>query len=234
MEISFKEIQFNGTIWPGPNPFWARKAPSDEVDQIWRSQFDPIWAIPITSSDVLKLGKDPSVVAKFEDDFWGLGDDAYIGALDVVHQMHCLNAIREYAFADYAEDRESPTKKRHGDMQWLHLQHCVDIIAQNVMCHADAGIHTYNWMDTQRQPFPDFSVNRKCRDWDALMAWRDERVVDMEKYRRMQKPKGVKQVPAEPGYYERYGYEDSDLYPELARQAEEAKRLKQAELQVAR
>lgn len=218
LEIKHHEIQINGTVWPDEFPAPARMAPGPEADAWWQGQFDPIWAIPLTRAEVEGLGKDPEYVAKFEDDFWGFGDDAYIGALDVTHQMHCLNAIREYAFADYGEGK-SPTKKQHDSMQWLHLRHCVDIIAQNIMCHADAGLHTYFWMDTQRQPFPDFSVNRKCRDWNALMAWRDERTVDMEKYGRMVKPKGVKQRPAEPGFYEKFGFEGSDLFPELAHQA---------------
>ena len=218
LEIKHKEVQFNGTVWPDKHPYWPRMEPGPEADNWWQSNFDPIWAIRLTRAEVEGLGKDPEYVTKFEDDFWGFGDDAYVGALDVTHQMHCLNAVREYAFADYGEGK-NPTKKQHEEMQWLHLRHCIDIIAQNIMCHADADIHTYFWMDTQRQPFPDFSLNRKCRDWDALMQWRDERAVDMEKYGRMEKPEGVKQRPAEPGFYEKFGFEGSDLFPQLAHQA---------------
>ena len=222
LKIEHKPVMFNGTIWPGDNPSWSRQEPGPEADENW-SQFDPIWAIPITKNDVLRLGKDPEYVARFEDDYWGFGDDAYIGALDVVHQMHCLNALREYAFADYGEG-ESPTKKLHGRLQWVHLRHCVDMLAQNIMCHADADIHTYYWMDTQRQPFPDFSVNRQCRDFDALMRWRDEHAVDMDKYALMKKPEGVKQYPAERDFYRIFGFEGSDLFPDLAAKAVEERK----------
>ncbi|MCJ1312252.1 hypothetical protein MMC25_005926 [Agyrium rufum] len=191
--------------------------PGPEADRHW-TEFDWIYAIPITRNEIVRLGKDPNLVAKFEDEFWGLGDDAYVGALDVFHQLHCVNALREYAFADFGE--EIPTKKKHGNLQWVHLRHCVDILVQNIMCHADAGIHTYNWMDTQPQPFPDFSVNRKCRDFEQLRVYRDMHTVDMEKYKSMPKPKGVKQVSAEPEYYDIFGYEGSDLYPALSLKAQ--------------
>ncbi len=87
-------------------------------------------------------------------------------------------------FEDYGE--ENPTKKQHGELWWIHLRHCVDMLAQDSMCHADADVSTYNWMDTQSHPFPDFNIDRKCMDFDALLAWHQERKVDMEKYYRIQ------------------------------------------------
>jgi hypothetical protein len=70
-----------------------------------------------------------------------------------------------------------------------------------MLCHADADLITYNWRDTQPLPFPDFSINRKCRNIDDLIAFRDERRVDMSKYEAMRKPKDVKSSPMELGFY---------------------------------
>lgn len=70
-----------------------------------------------------------------------------------------------------------------------------------MLCHADADLITYNWKDTQPHPYPDFSINRKCRNIDDLIAFRNERRVDMGKYEAMKKPKGVKSRPMELGYY---------------------------------
>ena len=70
-----------------------------------------------------------------------------------------------------------------------------------MLCHADADLITYNWRDTQPHPYPDFSIIRKCRNFDDLIAFRDERRVDMSKYEAMEKPKDIQELPMEAGYY---------------------------------
>lgn len=179
---------------------WARREPGDPVaEAIWES-LEIVPAIAITRDDVLGLGKDPELVARFDDTLFGLGDDAYVATLDIQHKIHCLNELRKMAFADYGED--APEKKVHGQMWWIHLRHCTDMLAQDIMCHADADLVTYNWVDSQSSPFPDFSINRKCRDFRTLFEFVDERSVDSDKYERlMKKPKDAQQIPNEPGYY---------------------------------
>jgi hypothetical protein len=75
------------------------------------------------------------------------------------------------------------------------------MLAQDMLCHADADLITYNWMDTQRHPFPDFAINRRCRSVEDLLAYRDKHSVDLDRYMLMPKPKNAVQVPSEPGYY---------------------------------
>ena len=206
------DTQLNGTLWPPENPSWSRLEPGPEADAAWEV-WEPFIAFPITRQDVIRLGKDPDTVARFDEEYWGLGPDAYPAALDVIHEIHCINALRKVAFEDFFD--ETPKRRRRGEIHYIHLRHCTDMLLQNVMCHADADLVTFNWMDTQSFPFPDMSINRKCRDLDALIRWKDERVVDTEKYLAWRKPPGVKQIPAEKGYYEMFGYNNSDLFPDL-------------------
>jgi len=48
------------------------------------------------------------------------------------------------------------------------------------MCNADVGIITHNWIydekysDPKTRPFPDFSVEKKCRDFDSILRWLEE------------------------------------------------------------
>ena len=211
MPIKYHDVQLNGTFWPPANPSFSRLEPGPEADAAWQKlESKSTDVFPISRQDVINLGKDPETVARFPDEDWGMGSDAYVASLDTLHKMHCLNEVRKMAFEDYGE--ENPTKKQHGELWWIHLRHCVDMLAQDIMCHADADVLTYNWMDTQSHPFPDFSINRKCRDFGALLAWHQERKVDMERYYRIQ-PERERLVQAEDEYYEKFGFEGSELFP---------------------
>ncbi len=45
------------------------------------------------------------------------------------------------------------------------------------MCSADVGIVTHNWIhddeyfEPKTRPFPDFSVEKKCRNFTKIMNW---------------------------------------------------------------
>lgn len=42
------------------------------------------------------------------------------------------------------------------------------------MCDASVDLVTYNWVETQKHPFPDMSINRQCRSFDTLLQWQEE------------------------------------------------------------
>ncbi|KAN0099595.1 protein of unknown function (DUF3328) domain containing protein [Hyaloscypha variabilis] len=197
--LPFHKVRLNGTLWPTEGLSWSRREPGDPIaEAIWDS-FEDMHTFPITRKQVLALGKDPETAARYDDEYWGMGDDAYIAALDSQHKMHCLNELRKTAFADYGE--KNPNKKKMRELDWIHLRHCTDILTQDMLCHADADLITYNWRDTQPHLYPDFSIIRKCRNFDDLIAFRDERRVDMSKYEAMEKPKDIMELPMEAGYY---------------------------------
>ena len=198
--INFHQVQLNGTLWPGEDPSWSRKEIGDpEAEEIWDA-FEFAETFPISYADVVALGKDPETVTRYPNEKFGLGEEAYVASLDIQHKLHCLDELRKMTFADYGES--TPKKKAHGQLWWIHLRHCFDMLTQDMLCHADADLITYRWMDTQPDPFPDFSINRKCRNLDEVLQYRDEHKVDDEKYTAMKKPKSeITQVPAEPGYY---------------------------------
>jgi len=210
LEIPTSIQTMNATLYPGPEPGFARQYPNAEADAIW-DELELLRTIPITREDVLKLGKDPNIVAKFEDDYWGLGDDAYMAQLDVFHQLvrdthscllksdvsyrlHCLNQLRQLIYPEYYGFNASTLN--HPDLWYVHLNHCVDILAQNIMCTANTDLYTLNWMETQGYPFPDFNINHQCRDFGALLEWRKENGVDIDMWVAMEKPANVNQIPA--------------------------------------
>jgi hypothetical protein len=52
-----------------------------------------------------------------------------------------------------------------------YQDHCIDYLRQLIMGTRDVGIHTYFWAKGRNVPFPDFRVERKCRDWNQLAEY---------------------------------------------------------------
>ena len=186
---------------------------------------------PISSSEVRSIGKDTEHVARFDPHlFPHLGEDAYVATLDVSHQVHCLNELRKMAFVDYPYEKGDdggdwdpvsgpklvpPMARRdHSRIFWIHLRHCTDMLLQNLLCHADTELFTFGWLDTVENPYPDFNIDRVCRRWEDLVAWRDERAdaVDMDVYGEMRRPEDVRPMRAADAWYQMAGYHSSVLF----------------------
>ncbi|KAG6025390.1 hypothetical protein E4U40_002690 [Claviceps sp. LM458 group G5] len=163
-----------------------RQAPSAEVDSAWDLITNQL-PHAISSEDVLRLGKDPKKTAKWPSE-WGFGSDAYIAELDIVHTVHCLNAVRRdihwrHYFGDRYPDGKFPELHR------THTDHCIYIILQNLMCNSNGDIVTNVWVEGQLHPFPDFNVNKKCRNYGTFIDWhRKTQITDMKRFLEMRKP----------------------------------------------
>ncbi|MCJ1309268.1 hypothetical protein MMC25_002927 [Agyrium rufum] len=201
VDLSYHDAQFSGTLFPPKEETLGRMVPSHETDVLWED-IEVQRPFVLTKEDVIALGKDPEYVAKYEDSMWGFGDEAYIGTLDVFHVLHCLHALQEEAWNDYG--KEGTVRGNRTELHWYHLRHCTDILYQNIRCNANTDVITYQWMEQQRWPFPDFSINKKCRNFDDVVRWRNEHGVDGEKYKLIPKPEGLKQVPAPLEFYRLY------------------------------
>ena len=157
--------------------------------------------ITVTSQDIVLSGKDPSF-ATMAPLSWGAGDGAYFAQVEVFHQIHCLNELRKEMFPDYYYNSSLPD-----DQRLSHKSHCIHLLLQALMCSADVGIITHNWVHSEKlthpktRPFPDFNVVKKCRDFDALLSWVHEKGVKNvhEKMAKLRYPPEALIVPGE-GY----------------------------------
>jgi len=48
-----------------------------------------------------------------------------------------------------------------------HMGHCIDLLRQSFMCHADTTIEIKEGAEGAK----GFGTTHKCRDWDQLVAW---------------------------------------------------------------
>ena len=188
--LSYHTQKINGTLLNTHDSIY-RKPPSPAVDAAW-DRLASLDSTSITRADVLALGKDPSTVAKYPPSF-GLGPDAYVAELDVLHQIHCLNGLRrDVYFSHYFGDQYPdgvPT-----ELHRVHSDHCIYVLLQALMCNANLDVITLDWVEGQKHPFPDFSINRKCVNFEALVDWQEENKVDRREFMAMEMPEG--QIPA--------------------------------------
>lgn len=188
----------NGTLFDRIPPTIYRQDPSPEVDAAWESLV-PLETLVVHGDDVAKLGKDASTAAKYPESF-GFGPDAYIAQIDVVHQLHCLNALRMELFYEYYYEAKYGPKFGNGTGPPLgfriHSSHCIYMLLQNLMCNAHVDVVTYNWIDGQHLPFPDFSIEKKCRNYDVIMEWHRRNSVPVELFKTLKMPEGF--VPLDP------------------------------------
>ncbi|KAL4899982.1 hypothetical protein BDW74DRAFT_188709 [Aspergillus multicolor] len=176
-EYSTKRV--DGTLFPGPNPSIFRQPPSPEVDLAWDAITDTR-PIPLTRADVLALGKDPSSSVKLPDAIFGLGDEIYAGRLDVLHQLHCLNALRRESYFEYYYSAQyaSPAEAHNDTLHAFHLNHCVYMLLQNIVCRASTDVYTHVWTDAVGHPWPDFGIEHRCVDFQAILEFQRDGGVD--------------------------------------------------------
>ena len=68
------------------------------------------------------------------------------------------------------------------------------------MCKPSMEFITQNWIERQNAPFPDFAVNKKCWDYEAILRWKEEHRVRgiEERFDELRPPMGAVLEPLPP------------------------------------
>ncbi|KAK8057510.1 hypothetical protein PG996_011447 [Apiospora saccharicola] len=141
--------------------------PSPEVDQAWKELLQ-YSNIRVSGEDLRKVNKTSIPMPGEEDSYWV--------ELSVVHELHCIKRLRQYWFKDYYFPNITDEERR---LNWLHNDHCLEILRQSVMCHADVSMITMTWEPTSVFPAADFQNVHECTNWDKLYEWQKERSRDL-------------------------------------------------------
>lgn len=79
-------------------------------------------------------------------------------------------------------------------MQMDHIDHCVDMIRQNIMCSSDITPLPFEWDKKAKMSKVVGTVLRTCRDFDAMRAWAlENRVRDWNPHVQVFDPLGNKE-----------------------------------------
>ncbi|KAF1967880.1 hypothetical protein BU23DRAFT_374141, partial [Bimuria novae-zelandiae CBS 107.79] len=85
--------------------------------------------------------------------------------LDVIHQLHCLDALRKFMHLTAYPNMMAMEK-------WdVHRDHCLDSIWQSLMCSADVSAISFIWDEGRGFTLPDARVTHTCRRWEDVRKW---------------------------------------------------------------
>ena len=114
----------------------------------------------------------------------------YHFALDVFHNLHCLNAVRMELDKDYyghhdhghvgrrAEHGHGSDAPQQHQSAWEaasrdHIDHCMNHIRQSLQCRPDlspAAMHVFADFDGSKY-FLGNAEKHTCYDWESIMQW---------------------------------------------------------------
>lgn len=206
LPIPLKLTTMNGSFWPQNPPSIFHLPPSPEVDASWDRIADTHGFV-LSKAEILKMGKDPTKLYRYPESY-GYGPEAYMGILDVSHHLHCLNHLRRAAHG--ATTHKHAHSHSHSGQQVyfnpailfpheVYLDHCAYVLMEFITCHADVGVVTFNKVQGTPGPFADFNVLRKCRDFQALLDWKERNQVNVSEELWEEifvTPEGIRELPA--------------------------------------
>lgn len=154
-----------------------------EVDKAWDYIANDIGDIMITEEERIKLGLSPDSL-KIQHP--KTGEWGYRAGVEVFHQLHCLNLLRQALYKDeYYGKKEVGgdvgDADGHEDL-FGHLDHCIEALRQNLMCHGDVSVFTFKkfpeFFDQGIEDnWPDFEIEHQCRNFEALRKWNNDHAV---------------------------------------------------------
>ncbi|KJA18657.1 hypothetical protein HYPSUDRAFT_106902, partial [Hypholoma sublateritium FD-334 SS-4] len=158
---------FNGSL---EYPSIYHGKPYMELDEAWHRITKGVRVIRLTREDLLEIGKQdtPSKVKFSEADGGG-----YMAALEVAHELHCLNVLRKYLHFDYYGKEDPFFTESEPKTYRKHLEHCIEILRQSLMCTAHNNMITFEWVRGFSTPYPDFNTRHICRDFEKIISWQN-------------------------------------------------------------
>ncbi|KAG2032724.1 hypothetical protein BDR03DRAFT_969352 [Suillus americanus] len=168
-------IRLNGTL---DAPSVYRGSPSPEIDAAWDRISRDARLVRMTLEQLLRTGEKPSPsTARYPDEYGG----GYMANVEVIHQLHCIDMLRRASWGDHDNSLGHGSHESHDSFWRIHLDHCIEMLRQNIMCRGDVTMLTYDWVEGVKDPFPNFNVPHRCRNFEKILNWVDEHRVFIPK-----------------------------------------------------
>ncbi|KAG1813507.1 uncharacterized protein BJ212DRAFT_394744 [Suillus subaureus] len=153
-------VRFNGTL---DFPSIYRGPPSPEIDAAWARIAQDVLPTRMSLEDFVKAGEvdSPSKV-KYPATYGG----GLVVSMEAYHQLHCLNLLRKVTWPEYYRPTDTSL-----EVIPMHLDHCIEMIRQNIMCNADVTMITWDWVQGLETTYPNFNTRHQCRNFEKILDW---------------------------------------------------------------
>ncbi|KAJ7456559.1 hypothetical protein FB451DRAFT_1276387 [Mycena latifolia] len=152
--LEYKAVKFHSGF--GPDLQIYDQEPSDEVDKAWAGLYEFAYS-KIPRAQAIRLPNKTYPI---------LGDkpQTYMLALDVFHELHCLDEIRKAMYPDYYPATSEGINTKH-------MRHCLSSLRQSIMCTSDISPIVWQWSEKSQAAKERADILHTCRDFTKLQAW---------------------------------------------------------------
>ena len=113
----------------------------------------------------------------------------YRALIEVFHQLHCLDVIRQYTWREYYPKHPDTVSvpflltSENEMMARMHVDHCIEALRLSLMCHGDTTPYLLR-IDPQSPSgiSPDFSMHHKCVKFEPLVDYMRKQKFQVESH----------------------------------------------------
>ncbi|KAJ6437210.1 FluG domain-containing protein [Purpureocillium lavendulum] len=171
--VEYQDVQFQNRF-NEKSPY--RGKPTAELEKAWLDlwNFGPV-NIPLHKLKALNKSGDADWQRTKMDKGGGV-----IGSLEVFHQIHCLDMIRQYTYRDDYDYSKQPAFDGTPEQ---HVDHCINSLRIFLQCTSD--VTPYLILRDPKRPLgidPDFQTQHKCRNFEKIQEWARKHELDTNDY----------------------------------------------------
>ncbi|KAL0930699.1 uncharacterized protein CTRU02_214774 [Colletotrichum truncatum] len=148
-----------------PIRYFGDPAKHPEVDKNWKKLVD---------GRFFRITEQEARQAWGEDHYkyWHYDMDGYVVGLEVFHALHCLDYIRTTFWPETYFPSTLKGEKKATEHMVFHRDHCLEVIRQYVMCHADLSpIPSIYYKGLGRNYNVLSNVSHTCRNFEKIQDW---------------------------------------------------------------
>ncbi|KAI0133904.1 hypothetical protein BJ170DRAFT_607903 [Xylariales sp. AK1849] len=143
-----------------------RGVPSPELDEAWDSMMLRNFNVRIPEPGWREHSTPTSILTKFQDE-----DGGIIGTFSFIHNLYCLKTIRQYMLPDDYPRVAAMYRPTVNSPIPTHIDHCIDILRQSELCHADMALMTFESRENEPNPVNIHHTPYICANTDRIASF---------------------------------------------------------------